>query len=709
MASEYTYDEEGETWPFFVLALLSFVLIPLTVQWGYRIFSQDDPISVNATIKGSIVKGEGNMELENSKQVVAHGKKQKSSKVLNKTLVFLLIGWCSLMYVAMFLTPQLGEAQIGAFDPYAILDIAHSASEKEVKSKFKKMSLKYHPDKLPRGLTDEEKLEMEAQYIQLSLAHKSLTDEVTRNNFLKFGHPDGPQETKHGIALPKFLVEGRYSLLMVLVYFLLIGGVLPLIVGSWWNNVKTHTKRGIHVDTAAVFAKKLADRNPAKIITQYDILDWLCMSQEVKSEFGHLLPNGPSAAVGGPNTFTLIVRDLISRHLFRNFELSAKEPKYEDEKLKILATLPKLLSGLIEIATVFRQTDVVLAAMDVSKSLTQAVTPLGKYQELLQLPFVDSKVIQSQPVKKLGKLFTLNKEEQKKVLGIKDDDKLAVALEVAEHIPQIRILDASFIVPGENNVEEDGLPYGSVPPNANAHLSIKFLIKSPKQKSCPDIDDSRIRDEETIEYMRNPISTNDLQPQLPYTYSPYSPNNSRNFWQGILINQRDNKIAEGSNVFYLENASLSNLEISQDQYIKGQDVVISSFKVAMTTPTPGAPADYPFRLILKNSGYFGCDVDVPVIMTVATPTAPSKKLLTKKVRKIIEIQGSDDEGEQSDSESDISDPEEDSIAGALAALRGASVKKSEGGEDEVEEEDDEDDDVSIFTDINTDTEDEGEN
>ncbi|CAH2350374.1 protein translocation protein Sec63p [[Candida] railenensis] len=696
MASEYTYDDEGETWPFFVLAVLSFILIPLTISWGLRIYRQDNPLSINKDIKGAILENETTLELENTIEINKFQKKQKSSaKYFNKTFFAIVIGWALCLYIAKYQTVE--TQLIGAFDPYTILDISAFSSEKEVKSRYRKLSLKFHPDKLPKDLTDAAKEEMEANFIQINLAYKALTDEVTRNNFLRYGHPDGPQEIKHGIAIPKIFVEGKYSSLMIVVYFLLIGGVLPFIVGSWWNNVKTHTKRGLHIDTAALFARKLADKSPTKVITPYELLDWVCQSQEIVSMTSHL-PLNPQ----------IVVKHLISRHLFRDFELTQDETKYEREKLAIVAQLPKLIDGLIEIASIFRFTDVVLAASDLRKCVVQGVPPIGKYQEILQLPYVDPKVVSQQEVKKLGKLFTLNKEEQKKALGISDDAKLETALSIAKSIPMIRVLDAAFVVPGENNEAEGGLPSGSVPPSAQAHISIKFLIKSPYHKSCPEIDDEDLKDEETIEYMRDPVTTtNESQPLLPYTYAPYFPSNFRNNWFGYLISQRDNKLVEGSSVATLENVSLANLALTKEQFIKGEGLTISTFKIALTTPTPGAEGNYTFRLVLKNNGYFGCDVDIPITMTVEQPKVPAGKILTKKVRKIMEIQGdADEEDDDTDySGSDISDPEEDSLAGALAALRGGSVKSSAKGEEE-EEEDDEGDNESIFTDINTDTEDE---
>lgn len=111
----------------------------------------------------------------------------------------------------------------------------------------------------------------------------------------------------------------------------------------------------------------------------------------------------------------------------------------------------------------------------------------------------------------------------------------------------------------------------------------------------------------------------------------------------------------------------------------------------MAAPTPSITGDFHFRLVLKNNAYYGCDVDIPVKMVVAAPAA-KQSLMTKKMRRLVEV-GS--ESEEEDSESDISDPEEDSLAGALAALRGGSVKKPDAPPPG---------DESDFTDINTDTE-----
>ena len=675
-SSEYNYDEEGETWPFFVLALLTFVLIPLTIKYATRLASSD-PHKVNASVVGTITENADTIKVPNLKSLDDYKRKQRSLKIFNKTLLVLIIGWSAVLFIGKYLTKETDMS--GLFDPYTILDVSFTASEREIKSHYRKLSLKYHPDKLPRDLTEEARLKMEQEYIRLTSAYKALTDEATRENFIKYGHPDGEQPTTHGIALPKFLVEGKYSSLVVISYFALIGVLLPWIVGKWWNNVKSYTKQGLHVKTAASIVRKLADKDPAKVITPDVILDHILDSEDVNVLLPHLSIKER--------------KELVYNHFNREF---TDDEKREKNKTELVAILPHLIDGLIDIALFFRLQEAIIAAEDLKKAVLQAVSPNGKYQELLQLPFVDDEIIKKQQVKKLGKLFALEPAEAQKALGIKDYDEFKRAMSVAALIPSLRIIEAEVKVPGEETVT----------PNSSGHISVKFLVKSPKLKSCPEIDEDRLKDEETLEYMKNPFSVNDLAPKLPFAFTPYFPQPVRCSWTCYIIAQRENKLVENSKAYALENIDLSNLNLTQEEWINGEKVTVGTFKIPLPAAL-GNVGKYYYRLIMKNNAYYGSDVDVPVDLEVVPPSqekslAGVKKLMEKK--KKSENLDSDEEEEEEDSDSDISDPEEDSLAGALAALRGEATSKKSDKIEEVDDEEDED----VFTDINTDTEDEAD-
>lgn len=87
------------------------------------------------------------------------------------------------------------------FEPYSILGLEPGASESDIKKSYRRLSIQYHPDKNP----DPEAHKYFVEFI--SKAYQALTDPVSRENYEKYGHPDGRQGMQMGIALPKFLLN----------------------------------------------------------------------------------------------------------------------------------------------------------------------------------------------------------------------------------------------------------------------------------------------------------------------------------------------------------------------------------------------------------------------------------------------------------------------------------------------------------------------
>lgn len=68
-------------------------------------------------------------------------------------------------------------------DYYAILGLKKTATAKEIKSKYRKLALKYHPDKV----RDDEKEEAEKMFVKVSEAYSVLSDEEKRGIYDKYG------------------------------------------------------------------------------------------------------------------------------------------------------------------------------------------------------------------------------------------------------------------------------------------------------------------------------------------------------------------------------------------------------------------------------------------------------------------------------------------------------------------------------------------
>ncbi|KAM3366888.1 hypothetical protein ACQJBY_015902 [Aegilops geniculata] len=96
---------------------------------------------------------------------------------------------------------QQPRGMVQVFEPYSILGLEPGASESEIKKSYRRLSIQYHPDKNPDP-------EAHTYFVEsISKAYQALTDPISRENYEKYGHPDGRQGFQMGIALPKFLLN----------------------------------------------------------------------------------------------------------------------------------------------------------------------------------------------------------------------------------------------------------------------------------------------------------------------------------------------------------------------------------------------------------------------------------------------------------------------------------------------------------------------
>ena len=71
-------------------------------------------------------------------------------------------------------------------NPYEVLGINKNSDQKEIKSAYKKLAKKYHPDlnKEPGA---------EDKFKEINEAYSILSDETKKRNYDTYGSPDGPQ------------------------------------------------------------------------------------------------------------------------------------------------------------------------------------------------------------------------------------------------------------------------------------------------------------------------------------------------------------------------------------------------------------------------------------------------------------------------------------------------------------------------------------
>lgn len=181
--SEEDAETSGES-GVFLAAALSLILLPLSLNWC---------VKVRAKVSG---RQPGEPHYRSGTWIILY------------TLV-IGVGWALLMHLG-----SQAAATAAPFNPFEIIGVGEDASEREIKKAYRKLSMIHHPDKGGD----------EATFQQLSAAYRALTDPVSRENYERYGHPDGRQAFTAGVALPEFMMDESNQGVMLLVYMTLLLG-----------------------------------------------------------------------------------------------------------------------------------------------------------------------------------------------------------------------------------------------------------------------------------------------------------------------------------------------------------------------------------------------------------------------------------------------------------------------------------------------------
>uniref|UniRef100_A0A673JM13 Translocation protein SEC63 homolog n=1 Tax=Sinocyclocheilus rhinocerous TaxID=307959 RepID=A0A673JM13_9TELE len=204
---QFQYDDSGNTFFYFLTSFVGLIVIPAT----YYLWPRDQ----NAE----------QLRLKSLRRV--HGRclwyrlrHMKSQQSIVPTLkkAALLFGWAIFLFLAYKVSKLDREYQ--EYNPYEVLHLEAGVSIAEIKKQYRVLSLKHHPDKGGD----------EAMFMKLAKAYSALTNEEARDNWEKYGNPDGPRVTSFGIALPAWIVDQKNSMLVLLVYGLAFMVILPVVV-----------------------------------------------------------------------------------------------------------------------------------------------------------------------------------------------------------------------------------------------------------------------------------------------------------------------------------------------------------------------------------------------------------------------------------------------------------------------------------------------
>ncbi|KAL8761910.1 MAG: hypothetical protein Q9184_002014 [Pyrenodesmia sp. 2 TL-2023] len=601
------------------------------------------------------------------------------------------------------------------WDPYDILEIPRSAGEKQINKRYRDLSRVYHPDKARPDESKNQTVEDINEYwVELSKAYKALTDEEIRNNYIQYGHPDGKQSFSIGIALPKFIVTEGNGKYVLLVYGLLLGVLLPYVVGKWWYGTQKLTKDKVLLASAGNLFREYTED-----LTEGGVVSALTSGEEYKAALdGHkadaglgkvekLLGESENFGRGASGLLPSDQEKLEGSDGIRRKALALLWAYLGRVKLDGSTLDDALNEAFTSICLAYGNVPQILAAYHASQHLIQAIPPNAS--PLLQLPYVTPSIARAIQGPNARDHFTVQDfmslpEHKRRKLATDQPNVLTpsqynTAVAVARQLPLLHLERVFFKVTGEKVVTTGSL----------VQMVVKARIIPPGSTNVPTINDSDLEDidpdEGDVDALlgrksnKNPkakVLDDDskdsvleetpkpLQP--PLAYAPYFPRDHSPRWHVFLSDPKLNKMAVPPFTFTTFNRPLFDPSTGKPTYN------MQTFKCQFQAPPQ--VGKYPFMMHLVCDSYVGMDAKMEVVLEVEDQ----------------------DKAEAMAEEDDISEPDEDSLAGQMSALKTGGM--SGGGEprrikraQEVESSDDESDTDgdagSDTSDTDTDTDSDG--
>lgn len=253
-------EENGALFPIFILSTVALTLVPYTILKLINASShKTKKIHCECSVCSQSGKHRQSITKKFSKFFTCH----------NVTIVLL---WIFMGFLIGYIRNM--SREIKGFEPFSILGLEPGASESAIKKAYRRLSIQYHPDKNP----DPDAHKYFVEFI--SKAYQALTDPISRENFEKYGHPDGRQGFQIGIALPEFLLnmsgDSGGVLLLCIVGVVIL---LPLVVAVVYLSTSSrYTGNYVKRETLATYFELM---KPS--LAPRKVMDILAEAEEYKS------------------------------------------------------------------------------------------------------------------------------------------------------------------------------------------------------------------------------------------------------------------------------------------------------------------------------------------------------------------------------------------------------------------------------------------
>ncbi|VDD94742.1 unnamed protein product [Enterobius vermicularis] len=437
--AQFEYDEVGNTFYYVVLSFYALALLPGTyLFWPSSKKDKKQKKEEHCGCEGCIEKR------RKAEALLPWRRTKKIFSVL--ALIFAWLIFFAIVYKVVHIEQDHVE-----YDPYSILGLDQGASVAQVKRQYRLLSKTLHPDKGGDPVA----------FDKIAKAYQALTDEESRENWEKYGNPDGPTATTFGIALPKWIVSSEYGGWVLMFYVVLFLLILPIGVGIWWyNSIKYSADKflmdnnflGIIMVIGASFEfwkrhnKEIVERESDDIELPPLIKEFKNLSENTREQPFHM-------------AYALKARLFIHAHLSR-FELPS--PSLRIDSTYVVSKCIMLINEMLSIAQYMYfcdgprtpSLDTIENLTKLSPMIVQGLWP--KNSTLLQLPHITEHhlhYLRKNRVLSCADLANIHESKRRYILQSLTEGEYRDVINVLHSMPKLSI-DPHFEVQGEDDAHE---------------------------------------------------------------------------------------------------------------------------------------------------------------------------------------------------------------------------------------------------------------
>jgi len=239
---------------------LSFITLYLLPSWYtiackvYKVFIGLSDSDVGAVVRTSTEKKKAS---ELKKTFKGINTLKTKGFLINLSITVVL----SIVFIYLITCLQ-EHGEVNAFDPYVILELDSGSEMKAVKKAFRTMSLIWHPDKNKNNPA------AEAKFMLINKAYEALTDPVAKENWEKYGNPDGKQSMAVSIGLPSWLLDTNNRNLVLMSYLLIMVVIIPWVVYNYYSSSSKFGEKDVMYDTYSWFHHTLNEHTILKSLPE---------------------------------------------------------------------------------------------------------------------------------------------------------------------------------------------------------------------------------------------------------------------------------------------------------------------------------------------------------------------------------------------------------------------------------------------------------